>query len=403
MPENHTLIESLILKYARRRKFSKKEQAVLDEWASRSDQHRRLLDLFRDPQWLRENLRMMEEVSTERIWENVLRQNREGKDPAIVVPLRRWWRRPLSVAAVGLFFVLGTIGGFYISRQWQDRDRGGVQKGKSVVAAAPGHFQVLLTLGDGNVRVVDNLPNGDEVTVEGNAIVTKPDANSLVYTSKPAMNEPLVYHSLATGKTQPFVLRLADGSTVHLSYASRLRYPTAFNGVTREVFLEGEAYFDIVKDPSRPFIVRTAQSGIRVLGTSFDVSAYGNEPNNEVALFQGALAVFHGKDSVRLKAGQQVSVGEAGLSLGLMTDSARVLAWMDSCWRFDRTDLPAAVRQIARWYQMTVMNPQGIKGITISGRYGHEEPLYKILHSLEQAESGNARLQIRKDTIFISR
>jgi transmembrane sensor len=404
MPENHALIESLILKYARGRKFSKKEQAILDEWASQSDQHRRLLQLFRDPQWLRENLRMMEEVSTERMWENVLRLNREGADPAIVVPLRRWWRRPLSVAAVVLLvFVLGTLGALYMNRQWPGRDRGGMQKGELGIAASPGHFRVLLTLGNGNARVLDNLPNGDEVAVEGNAIVTTQDAHTLVYTSKPTMNESLVYHSLTTGKTEPFVLRLPDGSTVHLSYASRLRYPTAFDRARREVFLEGEAFFDIARDPSRPFVVHTEQSAIRVLGTSFDVSAYGNEPKNEIALFHGALVVFHGKDSVRMKAGQQVSVGGEGLSLGLMTDSARVLAWKDSCWRFDRTDLPAAVRQIARWHQMTVMNPQGIKGITLSGRYGHEEPLYQILRSMEQAESGNARLQIREDTIFISR
>src|SRR5581483_10534679 len=111
MQENHALIETVILKYARWRPLTKKEQALLDEWTRRSDQHRRLPDLFKDPRWLRENLRQMDEIPTARMWENVQSLNREGPDPAIVVPLRPWWRRPGRVAVAALLFILGAAAG----------------------------------------------------------------------------------------------------------------------------------------------------------------------------------------------------------------------------------------------------------------------------------------------------
>ena len=149
--------------------------------------------------------------------------------------------------------------------------------------------------------------------------------------------------------------------------------------------------------------MRTGQSGIRVLGTRFNVMAYGNEPGNEVSLFSGAVEVFRDSASVRLKPGQQVAVSEEGLSVGKIPDPTRVLAWMDSCWRFDHTPLQTVLRQIARWHQMTVVNPEGVQGVSIKGKYGHEEPLDKIVSDLQQAESGNARIQIQKDTIYIKR
>jgi ferric-dicitrate binding protein FerR (iron transport regulator) len=346
MMENPAVIEALILKYARGKKFNKKEQAIWDEWTAQSDEHRRLPLLFKDAQWLRTKLRELEAIPIESIWENVQKQISAKGDPAIVIPLRPWWRRPSSyagVAAAVLLFGLGWLGRIY-------NEKGGKQ---------------------------------------------------LVQSGGPAGDAQAVYYSIATGRTDPYTVQLADGSTVQVSYASKLQYPTAFNGKTREVFLEGEAYFDIKKDVSRPFVVHTKRQEIRVLGTRFNVMAYSNEPKSEVSLFDGSLLVRGGKDSVLLKPGEQAVGNEEGVTMKRITDSQRVMAWMDSCWRFEKTPLPVAIRQIARWYQMEVANPEQITGLTITGKYGHREQLDAILQNLQLAESGNVRLRREGNTIFI--
>lgn len=86
-------------------------------------------------------------------------------------------------------------------------------------------------------------------------------------------------------------LKLPDGSRVWVNSDSKLSYPEAFQGITREVFLEGEAYFDVVKDPAHPFIVHTSGIDVKVLGTAFNVKAYESEPTIEATLVHGMIEV----------------------------------------------------------------------------------------------------------------
>lgn len=86
-------------------------------------------------------------------------------------------------------------------------------------------------------------------------------------------------------------LLLPDGTQVWLNADSKLNYSNAFNDTLREVVLEGEAYFDVVKDPRRPFIVHTSGINIRVLGTAFTVRSYPQDPTIEATLFRGAIEV----------------------------------------------------------------------------------------------------------------
>ncbi|MET0462564.1 MAG: FecR domain-containing protein [Chitinophagaceae bacterium] len=85
-------------------------------------------------------------------------------------------------------------------------------------------------------------------------------------------------------------IALADGSKVWLNADSKLQYPSSFTGNTREVYLNGEAFFDIEKNPSKPFIIHLANGTIRVLGTSFNIKAYDNEPVVETSVATGKVA-----------------------------------------------------------------------------------------------------------------
>ncbi|MCG2613421.1 FecR domain-containing protein [Terrimonas sp. NA20] len=111
---------------------------------------------------------------------------------------------------------------------------------------------------------------------------------ALVNNGSSGDNKNLVQKTNAKGVKS--TIALADGSKVWLNADSKLQYPSSFTGNTREVYLNGEAFFDIEKNPSKPFIIHLANGTIRVLGTSFNIKAYDNEPVVETSVATGKVA-----------------------------------------------------------------------------------------------------------------
>lgn len=146
---------------------------------------------------------------------------------------------------------------------------------------------------------------------------------------------------------------LSDGTRVTLNASSRLRYPTSFDGSVREVWLDGEAYFDVSRDPRKPFVVHTERQRIRVLGTSFNVMAYDGDTFNIVTLLSGAVQLdvlgTEGSllESVRMKPFEQcrfdTRTGE--LTATLLSDEDRNRTWTDGVFRF--RDEPAVDDRLA--------------------------------------------------------
>jgi len=95
----------------------------------------------------------------------------------------------------------------------------------------------------------------------------------------------------ATRPTKKDVLTLPDGTLVTLNSATTIKYPDHFGDSTREVYLDGEAYFDVSKNPGHPFIIHADKMNIRVLGTSFNVKSYKNEASGEATLITGSIEV----------------------------------------------------------------------------------------------------------------
>jgi len=92
-----------------------------------------------------------------------------------------------------------------------------------------------------------------------------------------------------TQPTQKSVLTLSDGTVITLNSATTIKYPELFGDSTREIYLDGEAYFDVTKDPQHPFIIHAGKMNIRVLGTSFNVKSYQNESLSEATLIKGSI------------------------------------------------------------------------------------------------------------------
>jgi ferric-dicitrate binding protein FerR (iron transport regulator) len=402
MPKCPIQIEELIIKYARGQRLSKQELAQLQGWQSRSENHQVLPEKFRDPDWLRENLRRLENVPSDRMWDYIRDrialdiQNEPQRTPGHLRRVRQW-------APYAAVTVLG-ISGWLLLQHPTLTGRNAdlpvpaiVRVGKQLTD----NHQVLLTLADGRVLPLDHVPNG-KVAETVNLILTKTDSSRLEYTLKPGAAETAINSRITTGQASPFHLVFPDGTKAHLSYASSLS--TSFHEGRREVALTGEALFETTKNSHQPFAVLTKNARVQVLGTVFNVSDYEDELGSTVSLFSGAVKVINGEETKLMKPHQLLVAANGKLELRHLWDSAGVLSWAakDPSFHFENASLITVVGRIARWYQLKVYNPAGVKGIPVTGVFRQKESLEVNLGMIDRIESGYAFLKRKGDTIEIS-
>ena len=149
---------------------------------------------------------------------------------------------------------------------------------------------------------------------------------------------------------------LADGTRVMLNAETRLRFPEAFGDGERRVFLEGEAYFEVAKERERPFWVDFREGTVRVLGTQFNVKAYGGE-EAVATLVHGKVEVARGQEAVVLQPGEQcrIAAGEAHALIVGKADLMSTLAWKNGEFVFKDASLEQVIDELARWYNVEMM------------------------------------------------
>lgn len=152
----------------------------------------------------------------------------------------------------------------------------------------------------------------------------------------------------------PQLIVLADGSTVHLNANSSLHYPLTFDGENRHAELNGEGFFDIAKDPKHPFIVETAYESITVLGTSFNVRAFDDEPNSEIAVSTGMVSVESKIVDIILKPNDKVIVDHSSGVMELKeTVALNELAWFTGKLEFHDASIPDVLHDLENQFDIT--------------------------------------------------
>jgi len=214
------------------------------------------------------------------------------------------------------------------------------------------------------------------------------EARSVAHT--PAMRE------YATPRGRRAVLRLLDGTEITLNADSRLRAPVTFGARQRDVYLEGEAYFSVVHDAARPFIVHTAGGAIQDIGTRFGVHAYGDAARERVAVVEGAVALA----GTLLRAGQVATLSRTGTIRVLR--NARVtdeVAWTRGRLVFTNVPLEEAAERLGRWYDLDVrvIDP-ALARRPVTGSYG-DEPVAQVLTLITAAVGARYEWQGRSVTI----
>jgi transmembrane sensor len=185
------------------------------------------------------------------------------------------------------------------------------------------------------------------------------------------------------------IFYLPDGSTGKLNGGSSLKFPAQFGGKVREVKLTGEAYFNVVSNPKKPFIVSTKNIDVKVYGTTFNVSAYSEDETTEVLLERGKVEVFKKTNNIKKSIG--VLKHDESFIYYTLTDSSKIrtvntsdnLSWLDGKLTFKYEPFEKVISKINRWYNVDIiLKNEMLKTYIYYGTF-KDETLEEVLRLLQ--------------------
>lgn len=301
------------------------------------------------------------------------------------------------IAAAAVIIVLLSAGGYFIFNNRHVEQTAATQtrqifKNNDV---APGGNKAVLTLANGTQIILDSASNG-ALTQQGNIKIIKLDNGQLSYNSLngssalPKAGEVL-YNTISTPRGGQYQVVLADGSKVWLNAASSLRFPTAFSGQERNVELTGEGYFEVAHNAAKPFKVSVNGAEVQVLGTHFNINAYNDEATIKTTLLEGSVKVGKGSASKMIRPGEQAQIENYGNPKIMVqaVDVDAAVAWKNGRFIFHGNDIQSVMRQLARWYDVSVsyqgnVTDEEFVGVINRSRY---ENISEILDMLEKTRT----------------
>ena len=193
---------------------------------------------------------------------------------------------------------------------------------------------------------------------------------------------------------------LPDGTEVWLNAESRITFPNEFSSAQREVEIEGEAYFDVVKDDQHPFIVHTKYFTTKVLGTSFDVKAYRKETAHVVLVSGKVEVTAYEKHKQTLSMGEMASFGNDGQMQKTNVDTYSYIQWKDGFFYFDRTPLGDIMRELGRWYDINIVfEDPSLMNVKLHFVAEKSQSINDIVKSLDTVAPGKVTLGDNEITI----
>jgi len=179
-------------------------------------------------------------------------------------------------------------------------------------------------------------------------------------------------------------MKLPDGSSVKMNAGSRMVYPSVFGSKNREVKIEGEIFFDIEQDKSKPFIVNVDNLKIKVIGTNFNVKAYEEDNNIKITLRKGKIAIGMDKDSdfLELVPGEQVLYDkEKNVFTKTKVNVEPVISWLKGDLQFTRTPLRQIANDLERKFNVKItIGSDKLQNMLFTGDFVRNENLEQILN-----------------------
>lgn len=268
---------------------------------------------------------------------------------------------------------------------------------------APGSKKAQLILDDG--KIIPLQPQTQKIIELNSGTVQNDSLEGLKYAfdKTAAAATAGIYHTLSIPVGGFYTLELSDGTKVWLNAASELKYPVQFSGQKREVYLEGEGYFQVSTDTARQFIVHLKNASVAVLGTKFNVNAYTDEQHIYTTLAEGSVAFYSElrHRQIILKPGMQsVMDVQTGVTSVEEVDPSVYSAWIDGRFVFPAMNLETIMRQLQRWYDLEVFyqNPEA-KNYEFRGAVSRDMDIRSVLDIIE--ETTDLKFDINNKTIVV--
>lgn len=304
------------------------------------------------------------------------------------------------VAVAASVVVLVVVGWIFGTKQ---NSTSGSVHPKEYTGIVPGHQTAILELADGKTYELGSVLEQRE-NIIGENIIVDSCLLSYVKADSPSAIVP-AYNKLTVPRGGEYQLKLEDGTKIWLNSDTRLKYPAAFAGKIREVFLEGEAYFEVAKDSSRPFVVHAGIQRVTVLGTSFGMSCYSDDNMQSTTLVQGKVEVqFPGyaTGTFLLEDGKQVLYDKLNRKVSQQQVNVReFVSWKEGKYVFTRKRLEDMLNTLSRWYDCQVFyQNSSCKEILFSGEIERFENFRVILKLIEK--TSDVKFTVNNNIVIVA-
>ena len=311
-------------------------------------------------------------------------------------PISLWLR--ISAAAAAIFIMVG-IGLVF------QKDRLQNQQAVNIFLndIPAGKQSATLTLDNGQ-KIILSEANSGQLTAESGIVISKSADGQLLYQldGQNAVAAAGKIHTLSTGKGENYRLQLPDHTEIWLNSASSIKFPASFDGLkTRKVELRGEAYFEVAKDQEHPFIVKTEQQEVQVLGTHFNINSDPDQGNTRTTLLEGSVKITNrDKKEQLIKPGEVSLVNEGAAILVSPADLKTTMAWKNGYFRFKGEHIEEVMLKISKWYAIEVSYQGPISKEKFSGNISMNKNISEVLNMLSYANAVKFKVEGRRVTVM---
>ncbi len=349
-----------------RNEISPKDRALLEQWVQKDENNKQLLDRLRDPIALKDRLEYFDQLDVDYQWNKAQWSKRKTLIQYI---------RPYASYAALIAFLITSL--FYINRNRQYIPHSNQEE----------FVQVEKDLPPPGEEAYLKLPNGEVINVEENdrpifdfgGIQITNINGVLDYSHISGESKSFDIHRLTIPENGLYSMVLSDGTKVWLNASSELTFPVQFNNKIRTVKLTGEAYFEVMNDNAKPFIVETDQGFIEVLGTHFNVNSKDN--NWSTVLIEGSVRITNKHGKKLLVPGEEARIVDKKI-LTSTANLKKVLAWKNKEFYFKNETMQEILGEVSQWYGFEINDKDLLGSKTFSGTIKSDLNLSEVLKIL---------------------
>jgi transmembrane sensor len=373
--------------------LTQEEHLELEQWLDASSGNRKKFEEVTNAELLFKKLDVLEKINDkeQQVWGKIEQALKRGMLFTLIT-------NPWVKLAVAVVLIIGFTGTWFWLQPGKNKNAPVITEGGLVADVAPGRYKAKLTLANGSSIFFDTT-SVEKIPQQGSSRILSEHGQITYQKLDDFRSSGNINNTLSTPAGGFYNIRLPDGTFVALNVSSSLTYPTSFTGNERVVELKGEAYFDVAKDPRKPFKV-VLQDGtiVNVVGTNFNIKDYDNEPASKITLLEGRIAIAHDSEEKRLQPGQQAIIADnKDIVVKNSVDTLSVLGWKHGYFNSEEVSIHELLREIERWYNVKIIYQQNIEDFPLRIHFSRNTPVRTLLKVLE--ETGKIKFTINQTNI----